>query len=120
MDIAHVDILTLLALCAVVVASITDLVSHRIPNKLTAPVALLGLLLQAWINGMAGLADGFLGMLVGFFAFLPFYLARWMAAGDIKLLMAVGACLGWRLGVLAGLSTLLIGAIVAFLLNPCC
>ena len=109
------NMLTPLAIFVVILASITDLLSHRIPNKLTAPVALLGMLLQAWINGTAGLADGFLGMLVGFFAFLPFYLARWMAAGDVKLLMAIGACLGWRLGILAGLSTPLICALVAFL-----
>ena len=104
-----------ISLATVAVATVSDLLWHRIPNKLTVPVALLGLALQAWINGLAGLADGFLGLLVAFFAFLPFYLARWMAAGDIKLLMAVGACLGWRLGLLAGLSTLLIGALVAFL-----
>lgn len=115
MNYDHSNYLAFLVVFAVILASITDLHSHRIPNKLTAPVALLGLALQGWINGLAGLADGFLGVLVAFFGFLPFYLARWMAAGDIKLLMAVGACLGWRLGLLAGLSTLLIGAIVAFL-----
>ena len=104
-----------IAMATAAVATFSDLLSHRIPNKLTAPVALLGLVLQAWVNGLAGLADGFLGLLVAFFALLPFYLTRWMAAGDIKLLMAVGACLGWRLGILAGLSTLLIGAMVAFL-----
>ncbi len=38
-----------------------------------------------------------------------------MGAGDVKLLMAVGACLGWRLCILAGLATLLIGAMAAFL-----
>ena len=81
-----------IAMATVAVATFSDLLSHRIPNKLTVPVALLGLVLQAWVNGLAGLADGFLGLLVAFFAFLPFYLTRWMAAGDIKLLMAVGAC----------------------------
>jgi prepilin peptidase CpaA len=106
--------LTALALAVVAVACATDLVSHRIPNKLTAPVALTGLLLQAWISGMAGLADGMLGLLIALLAFLPFYLARWMAAGDVKLLMAVGSCLGWRLALLAGLSSLLIGSIVSF------
>ena len=103
-----------LALFAVAVATVTDLIWHRIPNKLTAPVALTGLALQAWAAGWSGLADGFLGLLAAFIGFLPFYLARWVAAGDIKLLMAVGACLGWRLGILADLGTLLIGAIVAF------
>jgi len=104
-----------LALVAVAVAVAFDMLSHRIPNKLTVPVALLGLVLQAWFGGLAGLADGFLGLLAAFFAFLPFYLTRWIAAGDVKLLMAVGACLGWRLGVLAGLATLLVGALFALL-----
>jgi prepilin peptidase CpaA len=106
--------LTALALAVVALASVTDLISHRIPNKLTAPVAFVGLVLHAWTSGLGGVADGFLGLLVAFFTFLPFYLARWMAAGDVKLLMAVGACLGWRLALLAGLSSLLIGSIVAF------
>ena len=109
------DYLNLLAVAAVAMASVSDLISHRIPNKLTASVALAGLFMQAWSNGLAGLADGCLGLLAAFVVFLPFYLARWMAAGDVKLLMAVGACLGWRLGILAGLSALFIGAIVAFI-----
>jgi prepilin peptidase CpaA len=110
-----IDHLNLLAVAAVAAASVSDLISHRIPNKLTAPVALAGLILQAWLNGLTGLADGFLGLLAAFVVFLPFYLARWMAAGDVKLLMAVGTCLGWRLGILAGLSALFIGAMVAFI-----
>ena len=105
--------LTVVALSAVVVAAISDLISRRIPNKITAPVALAGLLLQIWASGWSGLLDGFLGFLSAFVFFLPFYLARWMAAGDIKLLMAVGACLGWRLSILTGLSSLLIGSIAA-------
>ena len=106
--------LTSLALTAVGVATITDLISRRIPNKLTAPIALAGLHLQIWAGGWSGFLDGMLGFLSAFVVFLPFYLARWVAAGDIKLLMAVGACLGWRLGILADLGTLLVGAIGAF------
>ena len=108
------DYLKILAVAAVAVASTTDLITHRIPNKCTAPVALAGLMLQAWLNGLTGLVDGVLGLLAAFVLFLPFYMARWIAAGDVKLLMAIGSCLGWRLGVLASLSTLLIGAMVAF------
>ena len=106
--------LTSLALVAVAVAVVTDLISRRIPNKLTAPVALAGLLLQIWVSGWSGFVDGLLGFLAAFVFFLPFYLARWVAAGDIKLLMAVGACLGWRIGILADIATLLVGAIIAF------
>ena len=106
--------LTSLALAAVGVAVLTDLKSRRIPNKLTVPVALAGLILQTGVSGWSGLVDGLLGLMAAFVFFLPFYLARWVAAGDIKLLMAVGACLGWRLGMLADLGTLLVGAIIAF------
>lgn len=103
-----------LALGAVCLAAIIDLATHRIPNKLTAPVVLAGLMLQAWLHGLNGLLDGFLGVLSAFMFFLPFYLFRWIAAGDVKLVMAVGACLGWRLGILTGLTTMLLGSLVAF------
>lgn len=105
----------IVALAAVGIASVTDGVSRRIPNNLTAPVALMGFLLQAWLEGWPGLVESLLGLVAGFLFFLPFYLARWMAAGDVKLLMAVGACLGWRLAILTGMSSLLIGALVALL-----
>lgn len=104
----------MLALIAVGLGSATDLISHRIPNKLTVSTIIAAFALQTALSGWTGLLDAAMGTLVALGFFLPFYLFRWMGAGDVKLLMVVGACLGWRLGILASLSTLLIGAMVAF------
>lgn len=87
---------------------------RRIPNWLTVVTACISFATRLSLNGFSGLAEGVLGLLAGFMMFAPFYGARWMGAGDVKLLMGVGACLGWRLVILAGLSSLLIGSVVAF------
>ena len=103
------------AFAACTVATVWDMAFHRIPNWLTVTTACVGFGIRLSLNGFSGLGEGVLGLLAGFSIFAPFYAVRWMGAGDVKLLMAVGACLGWRLGVLAGLATLLIGALLAFL-----
>lgn len=92
-----------------------DYRTHRIPNQLTGCIALGGFFLNGWLNGWPGLVGGLFGLLISFIFFIPFYLLRWMGAGDVKLLMAVGVCLGWRLALLAGLSTLLLGAMASML-----
>lgn len=103
------------AFSACTVATVWDMAFQRIPNWLTVTTACIGFGIRLSLHGFSGLGEGFLGLLAGFSIFAPFYAVRWMGAGDVKLLMAVGACLGWRLGALAGLATLLIGALLAFL-----
>lgn len=86
-----------LLLLMVVAAAINDLASRRIPNllllggvmgalvlHLLSPAPLAALL--AWLGGAA----------VGLCIFLPFYLVRGMAAGDVKMMAAVGAFTGPR------------------------
>jgi len=76
-----------------------DLKTRRIPNYLTLGTALAGLAYNFMSHGFPGLADGFLGMLLGFaFLILP-YLWGGMGAGDVKALAALGAWLGPQLTV---------------------
>jgi prepilin peptidase CpaA len=76
-----------------------DLRSRRIPNYLTFGTAVTGLAYSFMSQGLPGLADGFLGMLLGFaFLILP-YLWGGMGAGDVKALAALGAWLGPKLTV---------------------
>ena len=101
------------AFAACTVATGWDLAVRRIPNWLTVTTACIGFGIRLSLNGFSGLGEGVLGLLAGFSIFAPFYAVRWMGAGDVKLLMAVGACIGWRLVILAGLLSLLIGSVVA-------
>jgi len=105
-------VLVALALFAVTLGAISDVFTLRLPNSLTVSTAAGGLALQAWLNGLDGVGDGLAGLMVSAMLFFPLYLLRWMGAGDVKLLMAIGVCLGWKLGFLANMATLTIGAAI--------
>ena len=83
----------------IITAMICDARHRKLPNRLTVPIALLGLVLNTAFGGL-GLDGGLgslLGMLIGFFVLLPFYLFRMLGAGDIKFLASLGAFLGYKL-----------------------
>ncbi len=74
-------------------ASVCDLKTRRIPNGITAAGVLAGLAGHACLGGPPGL----LPSLEGIAAALPLlllYAAGAFGAGDVKLLMAVGALMG--------------------------
>jgi len=73
-----------------------DVWSRRIPNYLTVGTALAGLAFQWGYRGPAGLADGLLGMVLGFGLLILPYIWGGMGAGDVKALAALGAWLGPR------------------------
>ncbi len=77
-------------------ASVTDYFTYKIPNWLTVGGMLFGLVYGTLFpfsvqHGFLGAAGG---LLVGFFSTIPFYGLRVMGAGDVKLMAMVGACLG--------------------------
>lgn len=90
-----------------------DLLAHRIPNRLTGSLFCLGCLLQFAIGGWSALGQAALGALVGLGILLPLYLLRAMGAGDVKLLAAIGALLGPHWALVAGISTLIAGGVLA-------
>lgn len=83
------------AIALVLTAAAIDLQQRRIPNWLTFGAWLLALPVQIMVQGWsAGALAWAGGWLTGFSVFLPLYLLRGMAAGDVKLMAAVGAWLG--------------------------
>jgi prepilin peptidase CpaA len=74
-----------------------DVRTRRIPNYLTLGTAVAGLAYNVMSHGLPGLADGFLGMLLGFACLVLPYLWGGMGAGDVKALAALGAWLGPKL-----------------------
>lgn len=71
-----------------------DLMSFRIPNLLVASGFAAAFLLHGLAPGGLGLAHALAGAAVGLAGMLPFYLARAMGAGDVKLLAMTGAFVG--------------------------
>ncbi len=95
------------------VALITDLWRYKIYNWLIVMGLLAGLLLQVQTFGAYGLWFWFKGLSVAFLVFIPLYLARGMAAGDVKLMMVVGGLLSFPVLIDALINTYIAGGLVA-------
>jgi prepilin peptidase CpaA len=104
------------ALVSAIIGAFFDIRTRRIPNWLTGPSILAGLVLHLMLGGWHSMATAALAGLLGGFAFLIFYLAGGMGAGDVKLMTAVG-CLG-GLSYLAEtlIATALMGGLFALIL----
>ncbi len=104
-----------LVLCACIVAVLTDLRSRRIPNALTMALALAGLALHATQGWAAlGLTIATLAgaLAVGSVAFGW----GWLGGGDVKLLAAGAATLGFPDAIPFVIYTALAGGVIAFAL----
>jgi prepilin peptidase CpaA len=76
------------------IAGWTDLRSRRIPNWLTVPGLVIGVVLNTLLGGWSGLKTSLLGALIGLVLLLPFVLLRSLGAGDWKLAGALGSFTG--------------------------
>lgn len=113
MEIAYI-ILKGAAVAVAAAASFTDLKTRKIPNKLTFSAMLAGLVLNLVLFGFKGLIGSFLGILMGFAAFIFFAIGA-LKAGDVKLYMAIGAFTGWRFCGYAIVYSILVGGVAAFI-----
>jgi len=88
------QVLPALAVLVAVSAAVTDVRERRIPNRLTYPAMLAGLVLQTALHGWKGLLVSAGGGLFFGGLFLLFYAVRAMGAGDVKLAAALGCIAG--------------------------
>jgi prepilin peptidase CpaA len=97
-----------------VTAAVGDIRTRRIPNKLVAILAVLGI---AFVISryplVAGLERAGGGLIAGLLFWLPFYALGWLGAGDVKLYAAAGA---W-LGPMRALDGALVGALSGAVLS---
>ncbi len=94
-------------------AAFSDIRRRQIPNAITLPLLVSGLIANLWWLGGGGLKSSFLGVLLGGGFFLILYLLRAMGAGDVKLAAAVGAWVGFKYMVFTLFYTILIGGLLA-------
>jgi Flp pilus assembly protein protease CpaA len=79
---------------ACVVAAIFDVWKFLVPNRLTFPLLLTGLVFHLVTGGISGLGVSLVGALCGFAVLIGVHAAGGMGAGDVKFGAAVGAWLG--------------------------
>jgi prepilin peptidase CpaA len=97
----------------VTLAAQADVRTRSIPNRLTFPALLLGLAVHAGVGGMDGLKASLAGMALAGGVLFPGYLLRWMGAGDVKLMAAVGAWIAFPQAVIAVLAAFVAGGVIA-------
>ena len=96
-----------------VTATVIDLRSRRIPNPLTAGMAVMGIGLAALGWSGASVGASLAGLVFGLLLMMPGYGLGATGAGDVKLMAAVGAIVGPSLVLSAFLCTCLAGGVLA-------
>jgi len=96
-----------------VICAMSDLISGKIYNAITYPAAALGLILALVSGGWTELGHHALGLAIAFVPFFVIFLARGIGGGDVKLMGAAGAIMGYPLIVAGLFHTVLVGGVVA-------
>jgi prepilin peptidase CpaA len=103
----------LLPALTVIITAFYDYRWRRIPNFITFPAILIGIIMHGINTGWSGLYFSFWGMIIGSGFFLIFYLVGGIGAGDVKLMGSVGAFLGAEKVITVLLLTGLVGGLMA-------
>ena len=103
--------------CALVVLFAIDLEHHLLPNVITLPGIVVGLIASAVLP--PGLVDAVIGVLVGGGvlwligeAYFRFSGHEGMGGGDVKMLAMIGAFLGWKLVLVTLVFSSVAGSII--------
>jgi prepilin peptidase CpaA len=94
-------------------AALLDARSGRIPNALTVAGALAGVVAHATWPGGEGAAFSGIGALAGLLVFFPIFALGGLGGGDVKLMAALGAWVGWRAILAAAIYTAIAGGVMA-------
>ena len=104
-------------LVVLLAAAVFDVRYRRIPNWLTVSGLVLGLAMNSLIGAPeAGFVFSLIGFLVAFGIYVVLYAVRAMGAGDVKLMAAVGALVGWQRWFGIFLITAILGGVMALIL----
>lgn len=109
LDMPHI----VLILCVLIVAVFCDVRWRRIPNVLTGPAIVAGLVVNGLLFGLTGILFSLAGFLLGGLLLLAPVAMRWWGAGDLKLFAALGALGGPFFIFWAGLFSFVAGGLMS-------
>ncbi|MFH5836645.1 prepilin peptidase [Proteiniclasticum sp. C24MP] len=92
-----------------------DWTQKKIPNRITMPTILIGVIWSTLNSGLDGFLFSVLGFLIGFAVFLIPYFYGGIGAGDVKLMAAIGSLMGWRVVLASGLATSIAGGVLVII-----
>ena len=72
-------------------AGVYDILYRRIPNWLVLPCWVVGFVVNGYLAGWAGIKTAALGFGLSMLICVPLYVVKARAAGDVKLMAAIGA-----------------------------
>ena len=98
---------------AAAVAAVTDLATRRIPNQLTVPLIVVGLLTSAALGGLIGFVDAAVAAVLLSLPYVVLFAFAGGGAGDAKIMAGLGAWLGVAHGVVVLLAVSLAGVVLA-------
>jgi prepilin peptidase CpaA len=99
------------------IAAVNDVATRRIPNRLLLAGLACALTLRLLSNDpLTSLFAALGGIGLGLVLFLPFYLLRGMAAGDVKMMAVVGAFSGPGDTLQIAILTWCVGGVMALVL----
>jgi len=102
-----------LAVVAALVASVWDIKTRRIPNWLTLSSILAGVAVHAALGGGRGVLTAIAAAVVGGGIFAIFFVAGGMGGGDVKLMAAIAAIVGFQSLFQVMVSTAIMGGVFA-------
>ena len=103
-------------LALVLGAAVYDVRYRRIPNWISVTGVIIGLTLNAFLYPTwPGLFHSLKGLGLGFGVYFLLYAVRAMGAGDVKLMGAVGALVGWQNWFGIFIITAVIGGLMALI-----
>ncbi|MDQ3811915.1 MAG: prepilin peptidase, partial [Chloroflexota bacterium] len=106
-------ILNIVLVAVVALATVSDLRRRRIPNLVTLPAVALGFVLNGLFFGMDGARESAQGAGLGLAMLFGLFALRWMGAGDVKLMAAIGALKGPEFVFFACLWSAVFGGAIA-------
>ena len=101
------------ALVSAVVACVVDVRTARIPNAVTLASLTAALAAHTLAPSGHGMGAALGGGLMGLAVFFPIFALGGLGGGDVKLMAALGAWLGWGPAVWMALYTAIAGGVLA-------